>query len=307
LKLVNFTVAGSPRLGAIIDEKAIDLSQAYLAFQQKQGKMSSFPSGYPIDMLTYLQSGDKAQQAAQEVVNWVSSSYASLSHQQFVYPISKIRIDPPIRSPSKIICIGLNYADHCREQKFDIPESLILFAKFPSAVIGPGDSITWSGEVSQQVDYEAELAVVIGRKARNVPEDKIYKHIGGYTIVNDVSARDVQFADKQWVRGKSFDTFCPLGPYLVTPNDVGNPHHLAIRCWVNGELRQDSNTDQMIFKIPEAIAFINRTCTLLPGDIISTGTPDGVGVFRKPPVFLKPGDVVEIEIEKLGRLRNPIM
>jgi 2-keto-4-pentenoate hydratase/2-oxohepta-3-ene-1,7-dioic acid hydratase in catechol pathway len=307
LKLVNFTVAGSPRLGAIIDEKAIDLSQAYLAFQQKQGKMSSFPSGYPIDMLTYLQSGDKAQQAAQEVVNWVSSSYASLSHQQFVYPISKIRIDPPIRRPSKIICIGLNYADHCREQKFDIPESLILFAKFPSAVIGPGDSITWSGEVSQQVDYEAELAVVIGRKARNVPEDKIYKHIGGYTIVNDVSARDVQFADKQWVRGKSFDTFCPLGPYLVTPNDVGNPHHLAIRCWVNGELRQDSNTDQMIFKIPEAIAFINRTCTLLPGDIISTGTPDGVGVFRKPPVFLKPGDVVEIEIEKLGRLRNPIM
>lgn len=307
MKLVNFTVAGSPRLGAIIDEKAIDLSQAYLAFQQKQGKMSSFPSGYPIDMLTYLQSGDKAQQAAQEVVNWVSSSCASLSHQQFVYPISKIRIDPPIRRPSKIICIGLNYADHCREQKFDIPESLILFAKFPSAVIGPGDSITWSGEVSQQVDYEAELAVVIGRKARNVPEDKIYKHIGGYTIVNDVSARDVQFADKQWVRGKSFDTFCPLGPYLVTPNDVGNPHHLAIRCWVNGELRQDSNTDQMIFKIPEAIAFINRTCTLLPGDIISTGTPDGVGVFRKPPVFLKPGDVVEIEIEKLGRLRNPIM
>jgi 2-keto-4-pentenoate hydratase/2-oxohepta-3-ene-1,7-dioic acid hydratase in catechol pathway len=258
-------------------------------------------------MLTYLQSGDKAQQAAQEVVNWVSSSYASLSNQQFVYPISKIQIDPPIRSPSKIICIGLNYADHCREQKFDIPESLILFAKFPSAVIGPGDSITWSGEVSQQVDYEAELAVVIGRKARNVPEDKIYKHIGGYTIVNDVSARDVQFADKQWVRGKSFDTFCPLGPYLVTPNDVGNPHHLAIRCWVNGELRQDSNTDQMIYKIPEAIAFINRTCTLLPGDIISTGTPDGVGVFRKPPVFLKPGDVVEIEIEKLGRLRNPIM
>lgn len=307
MKLVNFTVAGSPRLGAIIDEKAIDLSQAYLAFQQKQGKMSSFPSGYPIDMLTYLQSGDKAQQAVQEVVNWVSSSYASLSNQQFVYPISKIQIDPPIRSPSKIICIGLNYADHCREQKFDIPESLILFAKFPSAVIGPGDSITWSGEVSQQVDYEAELAVVIGRKARNVPEDKIYKHIGGYTIVNDVSARDVQFADKQWVRGKSFDTFCPLGPYLVTPNDVGNPHHLAIRCWVNGELRQDSNTDQMIFKIPEAIAFINRTCTLLPGDIICTGTPDGVGVFRKPPVFLKPGDVVEIEIEKLGRLRNPIM
>lgn len=307
MKLINFTVTGSPRLGAIIDEKAIDLSQAYLAFQQKQGKMSSFPSGYPIDMLTYLQSGDKAQQAVQEVVNWVSSSYASLSHQQFVYPISKIRIDPPIRRPSKIICIGLNYADHCREQKFDIPESLILFAKFPSAVIGPGDSITWPGEVSQQVDYEAELAVVIGRKARNVPEDKTYEHIGGYTIVNDVSARDVQFADKQWVRGKSFDTFCPIGPYLVTPNEVGNPHHLTIRCWVNGELRQDSSTDQMIFKIPEAIAFITRTCTLLPGDIVCTGTPDGVGVFRKPPIFLKPGDVIEIEIEKLGRLRNPIM
>jgi 2-keto-4-pentenoate hydratase/2-oxohepta-3-ene-1,7-dioic acid hydratase in catechol pathway len=164
----------------------------------------------------------------------------------------------------------------------------------------------WPPHITQQVDYEAELAIVIGRKGRNIPLDETANYIAGYTIVNDVSARDVQFADGQWVRGKSFDTFCPMGPYLVTADEVADPQQLKIRCWVNGELRQDSNTAEMIFKIRELITFISQTCTLMPGDIISTGTPHGVGVFRDPPVFLQPGDVVEIEIEKLGRLRNNV-
>jgi 2-keto-4-pentenoate hydratase/2-oxohepta-3-ene-1,7-dioic acid hydratase in catechol pathway len=181
-----------------------------------------------------------------------------------------------------------------------------MFVKFPTAVIGPGEAITWPEGASSKVDYEAELAVVIGRRARNVAAAQAYDVIAGYTIANDVSARDVQFSDGQWVRGKSFDTFCPLGPYLLTADEVENPHGLRIRCILNGRVLQDSSTDQLIFDIPTLVEFISRTSTLLPGDVICTGTPDGVGVFRDPPVFLKPGDLVEVEIEKLGKLSNPV-
>ena len=186
------------------------------------------------------------------------------------------------------------------------PDRPILFAKFPSSIIGPGDEITWPPEASRKVDHEAELAVIIGREGRHIPIDQAYDYVAGYTIVNDVSARDVQFSDGQWVRGKSFDTFCPMGPYLLTADEVPDPHTLRIRCWVNGELRQDSNTRELIFKVPDLLAYISKTCTLMPGDILSTGTPGGVGVFRDPQVFLKTGDLVEIEIDKLGRLRNRV-
>jgi acylpyruvate hydrolase len=223
-----------------------------------------------------------------------------------LYPLADVRLGPPLNNPSKIVCIGLNYHDHAREQAVEIPPRPLLFDKFSTAIIGPDDEISWPAEVSQQVDYEAELAVVIGREGRHIPADEAYDFIAGYTIVNDVSARDAQYSDKQWVRGKSFDTFCPIGPYLLTADEVEDPHNLSIRCWVNGELRQDSNTFEMIFKIPELLAFISQTSTLKPGDIISTGTPDGVGVFRDPKIFLKSGDVIEIEIDRLGRLRNTV-
>jgi 2-keto-4-pentenoate hydratase/2-oxohepta-3-ene-1,7-dioic acid hydratase in catechol pathway len=194
--------------------------------------------------------------------------------------------------------------DHCREQKVEPPKAPIIFAKFPSAIIGPGETIRWNPALTNQVDYEAELAVVMGRIARNVAEAEALDYVAGYTICHDVSARDLQMGDGQWIRGKSLDTFCPLGPYLVTRDEIPDPHHLAIRCTVNETVLQNSNTAEMIFHIPYLIAYISRAFTLLPGDVITTGTPDGVGVFRSPKIFLKGGDVVTIEVEGLGQLIN---
>lgn len=297
MKLVTYYQAGASRLGAVLDDVVIDLAGAQAA---RQGE------DFPADMLTFLQAGDEVRQTAGEIVEWVESNGKGVE-EPFVHTLSDLKLAPPIPNPSKIICVGLNYADHCREQNIDLPKSPVLFAKFPTALIGINEAITWPAESSHQVDYEAELAVVIGREARNVPENEAYHYVAGYTIVNDVSARDVQFSDGQWIRGKSFDTFCPMGPYLVTMDEIDDPQELDIRCRVNGELRQDSNTREMIFQIPFLLSFISKTSTLLPGDVISTGTPAGVGVFRDPKVFLRPGDVVEAEIEKLGRLRNSVI
>ena len=193
----------------------------------------------------------------------------------------------PIDRPSKIVCVGLNYRDHAEEQGAPLPEAPLLFAKWPNALIGPGEPIVLPAE-SQQVDYEAELGVVIGAAAKHV------------------SARDLQFADKQWTRGKSPDTFCPVGPQLVPREQVDDPQALAIRCVVNGETLQDSSTSQMIFSVAEIIAYVSRVITLEPGDLIATGTPAGVGVFRDPKVLLKDGDVVTVDIVGLGALTNPV-
>ncbi len=307
MKLTTFNHAGASRLGVLHEEQVIDLSSAIKAYKQTAQVGDEFISASPTDMMAYLKGGDIAHQAVSQLVAWAREAISENKSSSFIHPLSEIQFAPIIEQPSKIICIGLNYADHCREQNFEIPTSILLFSKFPTSITGPGGGISWPEEVSQQVDYEAELGVVIGRTAKDVAPEDAYNYIAGYTIVNDVSARDVQFSDKQWVRGKSFNSFCPIGPYLVTTDEINDPHQLDIRCWVNGELVQDSNTDQMIFKIPEAIAFITKTCTLLPGDILCTGTPNGVGVSREPQLFLKPGDTVEIEIEKLGQLSNPVV
>jgi 2-keto-4-pentenoate hydratase/2-oxohepta-3-ene-1,7-dioic acid hydratase in catechol pathway len=290
----------------VVDDRVIDLSAAYTVF--RASLLSSVPGerGFPEDMLSYIQAGDWARDVAQKIIDRVEASDTLGQDDQFVVPLAEVHVGAPLPNPTKIICAGLNYADHCREQNVPIPERPMLFAKFPSSLIGHEDAITWPSTVSQKVDFEAELAVVIGRPARSVSADEASRYIAGYTIANDISARDVQFMDEQWVRGKSFDTFCPLGPYLVTPDEIPDPHSLAIRCQVNGEVMQDSNTSEMIFNAFALIEFVSKTSTLLPGDIISTGTPNGVGHFQKPPVYLKPGDVVEIEIEGLGRLRNPV-
>jgi 2-keto-4-pentenoate hydratase/2-oxohepta-3-ene-1,7-dioic acid hydratase in catechol pathway len=306
LKLVTYTYSGTTRLGAVSGDAVVDLAQTHAAFRRAQEGVGPLAGDFPTDMLAFLQAGDAAMQAARETLTWLESAAADIQADAFTRPFSEVQINPPVTNPSKIVCVGLNYADHCREQNVEAPKSPVLFAKFPSALIGPGEAITWPPEASQKVDYEAELAVVIGRVAQSVPAAQALDHVAGYTIVNDISARDVQFGDQQWVRGKSFDTFCPMGPYLVTPDEVGDPHELGVRCRVNGELRQDSSTREMIFTIPYLIEFISATCTLLPGDIISTGTPHGVGVFREPPVFLKPGDVVEVEVDRVGCLRNPV-
>jgi 2-keto-4-pentenoate hydratase/2-oxohepta-3-ene-1,7-dioic acid hydratase in catechol pathway len=303
LKLVTYVYGESSRLGAISDGRLLDLGQAWAAYQQSTADAVRIEC--PAGMGALLQSGEETWRRVTSVVAW-AEALPETAGDALWRPLDEVRLAAPLANPSKIICVGLNYHDHCREQGLDVPKRPILFAKFPSTIIGPGDEITWPGDVSQQVDYEAELAVVIGRQGRDIPVDEAYEYVAGYTNLNDVSARDVQFADEQWVRGKSFDTFCPLGPYLLTTDEVPDPHGLRIRCWVNGELRQDSNTRELVFKVPQLLAYISRTCTLMPGDIISTGTPGGVGVFQEPPVFLKPGDVVEVEIDKLGRLRNRV-
>jgi len=211
----------------------------------------------------------------------------------------------PIERPGKIVCIGLNYRDHAVEQGVPLPERPLLFAKWPNALIGPGEPIVIP-EVATQVDYEAELGVVIGARVRNVSIENALEAVRGYVCVNDVSARDLQFSDGQWTRGKSPDTFCPVGPALVPAADVPDPQALAIRCTVNGQTLQDSSTSNMVFGVADLIAFVTQAITLEPGDLIATGTPAGVGAFRKPPVWLQAGDEVTIEIEGIGELTNPV-
>ena len=208
--------------------------------------------------------------------------------------------------PGKLICIGLNYRDHAAESGASIPERPVVFSKFSSSVIAPGEAVILPAG-SQQVDYEAELAVVMGRRAKNVSASRALDYVLGYTTFNDVSARDFQFADGQWQRGKSCDTFAPMGSPIVTTDRIPDPNRLSIKLTLNGETMQDSNTDQMIFSVPELIEFISQTITLEPGDVIATGTPHGVGFARKPPVFLKPGDFMEVEIEGVGKLGNPVV
>ena len=221
-------------------------------------------------------------------------------------PLSAWKLLAPVVAPQKVLAIGLNYGDHARETGAKLPDNPMVFAKLPSSVVGPGDTIRYSKSDSQQVDYEAELAVVLGRRARHVDIADALEYVLGYTLCNDVSARDAQFADKQWVRSKSFDTFCPLGPWIVTSDEIPDPQKLPIATRVNGRTLQDSSTAEMVFGVAALVSYISQTVTLEPGDVIATGTPSGVGFTRTPPVFLSDGDVVEIEIDRIGVLRNDV-
>ncbi len=211
----------------------------------------------------------------------------------------------PITRPGKIVCVGLNYKDHAAEQGVDLPEAPLFFAKYTTAMIGPGDAIVIPSAV-QKADYEAELGVVIGTTVKKVSKENALEAVAGYVVANDVSARDLQFADGQWTRGKSPDTFCPVGP-LVPAAEVADPHALGIRAILNGETMQDSSTSNLIFGIDEIISYASRTSTLEAGDLILTGTPAGVGVFRDPQRLLQPGDEITIEIDGLGSITNPVV
>jgi 2,4-didehydro-3-deoxy-L-rhamnonate hydrolase len=220
--------------------------------------------------------------------------------------LGEARIHAPIARPQKVICIGLNYEDHAAETGADIPEKPIVFAKYPNTIIGPGEAIRIP-PITEQADYEAELAVVIGKAARNVSESEALDHVFGYMNSNDVSSRDLQFSEGgQWTRSKTIDTFCPLGPYIATTDEIGDPQNLSIRCILNGEVMQDGTTQKMIFSVAELVSFLSQGMTLVPGDVIITGTPPGVGAARDPQVWLKAGDEVSIEIEGLGTLTNPV-
>jgi 2-keto-4-pentenoate hydratase/2-oxohepta-3-ene-1,7-dioic acid hydratase in catechol pathway len=282
---------GVTRLGAVTEKGVIDL--------QAEARAAGTSAEPFAEMSLFLAAGDSAVQGAQKLIQGAPHTAA--------VPLANVRLRTPVPHPGKIIAVGLNYRDHAIESRAkEPPKTPILFAKFTTSISGPEDAIVIPVE-NPQVDYEAELAVVIGRRGKAISAEKAFDYVAGYMPLNDVSARAWQFADKQWVRGKSCDTFCPAGPHLTTREAVFDPHSLSIQARVNGTVLQDSNTSKMIFRIPQLIQFISASITLEPGDIIATGTPEGVGAFRTPPIFLKPGDVVEVEIEGLGVLRNPVI
>jgi len=291
MRLVQFQANnGEAKLGAVVGERVLDLAEA----ARRAGKDSTqFGS-----MLSLLRSGASAVDLARKLADDPVAEAAS-------FRVSDVRLLAPISRPGKIVAIGLNYRDHCVEQGIEPPTIPLIFAKFPTSITGPYGPIVLPAD-DMQVDYEAELGVVIGRNAKRVKASDALDCVAGYLVLNDVSARKWQFSDKQWVRGKSCDTFCPIGPWLTTRDEVPDPHALHISTRVNGQVLQDSNTHHLIFQIPELIEFITASITLEPGDIIATGTPVGVGCFRNPPIYLKSGDVVEIEIERLGKIRNSV-
>jgi 2-keto-4-pentenoate hydratase/2-oxohepta-3-ene-1,7-dioic acid hydratase in catechol pathway len=290
MRLAMFEPKGQPsRLGVLRAHEVVDLAAA--------ATQSGASAAYFASTAQFLEAGAEALSRTQSLLAASSSSVA--------YALETVRLCAPVPRPGKVVAIGLNYRDHSLEQGARLPSAPLLFAKFPTSVTGPYDPIMIPPG-DPQVDYEAELAVIMGLRCKAVPETHALEYVGGYTVLNDVSARKWQFADKQWVRGKSCDTFCPIGPWLTTCDDVPDPHDLDIATRVNGVTLQDSNTSKLIFRIPQLIAYISASITLEPGDIIATGTPEGVGVFRNPPIFLKNGDIVEVEIQGLGILRNPV-
>jgi len=295
MKLVRFEAAGRRSLGALVesDQVVVDLAAAAGA-----GGADRFPSS----MSTFLARGAEGLADAGSLVN---RAPASAKHA-----LSSVRLLAPVGDPGKILCIGQNYRDHCDEQNQPYPERAILFSKYNTALNDPDGAVKLP-RVTKQVDYECELAVVIGGSGgggRDISVADAMNHVAGYMCANDVSARDIQLnpAEKQWIRGKSPDGFFPIGPWLLTADEVSEPHNLDISLTLNGEVRQKSNTKNLIFNIPYLIANLSETMTLLPGDIISTGTPGGVGMYSNPQVFLKPGDKMEVAITGLGTLVNRV-
>jgi 2-keto-4-pentenoate hydratase/2-oxohepta-3-ene-1,7-dioic acid hydratase in catechol pathway len=282
MRLVTFTHGGATRLGVVADEHVVDLAAAVPAL--------------PRTMIALLAAGPEALAAARKAA---AGSGPRL-------PLADVHLEAPVPSPPKFLAIGLNYADHVAESGMQAPAVPIFFNKQSTCVTGPFDPIHLP-RASALLDYEGELAFVIGRRCRHVPRDRAHEVIAGYLICNDVSVRDWQLRTPTMTMGKSFDTHGPLGPWLVTPDEVGDPHALELRTWVNGELRQHSSTRQLIFDCFAQVEHLSTAFTLEPGDVVTTGTPSGVGGAMKPARFLEAGDVVKIEIERIGAIENPVI
>jgi 2-keto-4-pentenoate hydratase/2-oxohepta-3-ene-1,7-dioic acid hydratase in catechol pathway len=291
MRLVSYEADGRWRSGLLRSEAVVDTEAA-----ARQARFDG--AGRPwTSNRTVIQASGAERAALMEAAAVIESS---------AMPMSDLRLGPPITDPEKILCMGLNYRDHAAESNLALPEVPLFFAKFRNSLIGPTDEIVVPA-ASDRVDYEAELAVVIGRRCRDVAVGEALEYVAGAMAFNDVSARDLQMQASQWTMGKAIDTFAPCGPALVLMDEVGELQSLGIRARVNGDTLQDANTSLMVFGVAEAIAFLTRVMTLEPGDIIATGTPAGVGMARKPPVWLRDGDVVEIEIDGIGTLRNPVV
>ena len=280
MKLVTYGESGQERIGAVAGSEIVDLQSA--------------DASLPGTVLGVLEA-----EAVEAVSRAVESGAGTRT------PLADARLASPIPRPPKIVCVGLNYLDHATEQNMPLPEHPLLFSKATSSVVGPYDDVVLPAE-SEQVDYEVELAVVIGKTATAVSEADAYDYVAGYTVANDVSARDIQFRQQQWHQGKSYDTFCPMGPWMVTKDEIPDPNALAVKLTLNGTVLQDSNTDNLIFNVPTLVSRISSAMTLLPGDVISTGTPAGVGVFRDPKILLKAGDYMETWVEGIGTLKNHV-
>ena len=284
MRLISYVDgAGRERLGVSADARWIPASEL-------------LPDG-PGSMAALLDAGPAAVRAL-----------AAAAHPDRIAdrgrPLDDVEWLPPVPRPGKVVCIGRNYREHIAEEHAEPPKAPLIFAKWPSSVVGHGAEVRWDPALTKQVDYEAELGVVIGRRARRVDVAQALDYVLGYTCINDVTARDLQFGDGQWTRGKSLDTFCPMGPVLVTADEIPDPQTLAISCRIGERVMQQSNTSQMYFGVAEIVSHCSQAFTLEPGDVIASGTPGGVGYFRDPKVVLGDGDVVHVEIERIGRLTN---
>jgi acylpyruvate hydrolase len=315
MKLVTFYADYGTRIGALLDgaKHVLDLHMAcelYYA-ERGHGKPRAMADALcPPSMVDFLQVGDEALELARSLLadfpTYLSTPRVLrlLQERRVVLPLKGLRLAAPVPRPGKILCLGMNYRDHAAEAGQPVPEVPVIFTKPPSCVIGPGDPILLP-KVSSEVDYEIEFAFVMGRRAKDVPDGKAMDYVAGYTIFHDVSARDYQLCTSQWYIGKAFDTFGPMGPFLITKDEVPDPHALAVELRLNGEVRQKSSTRNLIFGVPRLVAFLSEVMTLEPGDVVATGTPAGVGFGRKPPRWLKPGEEVIVRIAGIGELRNP--
>lgn len=308
MKLVSYKLKGKPgvlRIGAVVNGDVVDIQEAYrtyLQLENKQDLADHVPYILPADPAVFLSIGLDAVDKARKAVNFLQEEdLKAVSFER-----DMVMLTAPNPSPSKIICIGKNYLDHAKEMGGEVPEYPMLFAKFNNAIIGPEDHIE-KPDITEKLDYEVELAVLIGKESSNVSEAEALNHVAGYTLANDTSARDLQKRTSQFLQGKTLDNSTPIGPWMVTADEIGDPSNLAIRSFVNGEKRQSSNTGKLIFDIPYLISFISKLATLKPGDIILSGTPDGVGAGMNPPQFLQAGDTVTLEIEKIGKMENMVV
>ncbi|MGH7325585.1 MAG: fumarylacetoacetate hydrolase family protein [Candidatus Rokuibacteriota bacterium] len=297
MKLVRFSTNGLPaRLGALEDDRIVDLQASLAATLAGKGVVRAAEIAaalVPQSTRGFLEGGVAAREAVASITEWVT------------VPRRGARLHAPTADPGKFICIGLNYRDHAEEAGQPIPKEPPIFPKWANAILDPGEPIL-RPRGSKQLDWEVELGVVIGRTARHVPKEQALDFVWGYTIINDVSARDFQFVTTQWAAGKIGDTMAPVGPYIADRGEVKDPHGLDLKLWVNGNLMQTGNTRTFIFDVRYLVSYLSGIMTLQPGDLIATGTPPGVGFARKPPVFLQPGDAVKLEITSLGTLENSV-